>query len=426
MNVGFLPRVGGSFRSLYEVARRLPPGSLEVLTSRHRNDRAFDRHQPLTIHRSWMLSLLDDEGVVYGARPIRQKRWVKMLIALRAFTVLGMLLLFVRTLAALCRRKYDFVIAGQAWVVGWPVWCASKLWRIRYGALVYGEDVGQIVNGGRRDLIAWLFLKSLAGAEWVVCNSGPTRRLAVAAGVDPRKLFVLCPGVDTALFRPRPSALKADNGGDARIVLSVGRVVPQKNFDAVVQALPCVRRAVPGIRYWIRGDGPEKSRIAALARRLGVNDCLAFIEECSYEELPNLYNACDLFVMPNRGVPESGEQEGFGMVFVEASACSKPVIGGRSGGAIEAVLDGGSGLLVDPGDVGALAAAMVRVLLDRELAARLGRCGREYVERAFSWDAYARQIRRLIGASVAGSGNRRYAPPPRSAIPPAAGERSSS
>lgn len=372
-----------------------------------------------------MLSLLDDEGVVVGARPIRQMGLVKWLIALRAFTVLGMLLLLLRTLAALCRRKYDFVIAGQAWVVGWPVWCASKLWHVRYGALVYGEDVGQIVNGERRDLIAWLFLKSLEGAEWVVCNSGPTRLLAVAAGVDPGKLFVLCPGVDTALFQPRPSALKADHGGDARIVLSVGRVVPQKNFDAVVRALPRVRRAVPGVRYWIRGDGPEKSRVTALARRLGVNDCLAFIEECPYEQLPKIYNACDLFVMPNRGVAESGEQEGFGMVFAEASACSKPVIGGRSGGAIDAVLDGRSGLLVDPGDVGELADAMVRVLLDRELATRLGRCGRAYVERAFSWDAYALQIRRLIDSSVAGSRNGRYAPPPRSEIPPAAPERSS-
>ncbi len=345
---------------------------------------------------------------------------MKALIALRVFTLLGMLLLVLRVLAALRFRRYDFAIAGQAWVVGWPIWWARKLWGVRYGALVYGEDLGQIVHGGRRDVIAWLFLKSLDGADWVVCNSGPTRQLAVAAGVDPAKLYVLRPGVDTRLFAPRPPARRAaDRAGRERIILSVGRVVRQKNFEAVVCALPRVRRAVPGIRYWIRGDGPEKIHLAALACRLGVGDCLAFLEECPYEELPKLYNACDLFVMPNQTVAESGEQEGFGMVFAEASACSKPVIGGRSGGAIEAVVEGESGVLVDPSDVNALADAMVRVLRDRELAAQLGRRGREYVVRALSWDAYAERLRSLIGFRGAGRGDGPSAHPVRRASAPA-------
>jgi phosphatidyl-myo-inositol dimannoside synthase len=399
VNVGFLPRIGGSFRALYEMARRFPVGSVDVLTSCHLRGRMFDQGQPLPIRRSRMLSLLDDDGIVWGSRPVRHRGWVRFLIRLRVFTIVAMVTMLIKVLLEARRHRYSFLIAGQGWVVGWPVWCASRVWGIPYGVLAYGEDIAQIMNGGRHDLIAWLFLKSLRGAEWVVSNSAATGELTARAGIDRAKIHTLRPAVDTELFQPQSSRLRRDYDPGTRIVLSVGRLTPQKNFGAVISALPLVRREVPCVKYLIRGDGPEKASLQALARSAGVEDCVEFIPERGYEELPDVYNACDLFVMPNRTIPATGEQEGFGMVFIEASACAKPVIGGRSGGAVEAVLDGRTGILVEPENVEELAAAMIRVLLDSDLAAHLGKNGRRYVEDSFSWEAYAARVQGLIASS---------------------------
>ena len=99
----------------------------------------------------------------------------------------------------------------------------------------------------------------------------------------------------------------------------------------------------------------------------------------------DLLAACEMLVMPSRAILRRGDTEGFGMVFLEAGACGKPVVGGDSGGIRDAVVDGETGLLVDPEDPAEVGAAICRLLSDRELAARLGERGRQRVLERFDF-----------------------------------------
>ena len=116
-------------------------------------------------------------------------------------------------------------------------------------------------------------------------------------------------------------------------------------------------------------------------------------------DLPSLYNLCDVFVMPNRvteGTLLQGDIEGFGISFLEAGACEKPVVAGRSGGAVEAVLHNRTGLLVDPRSEADVAGALQRLLDDPELAQTLGRQARQRIEREFDWRILARQVEEIL------------------------------
>jgi phosphatidylinositol alpha-1,6-mannosyltransferase len=111
------------------------------------------------------------------------------------------------------------------------------------------------------------------------------------------------------------------------------------------------------------------------------------------QELAAYYAACDLFIMPNREI--DGDIEGFGMVFLEAGAARKPVIGGRSGGTEDAIVHGITGLRVDGTDVEAIAFAVVSLLLDPARAKILGEAGRRRIEQEFTWEAVVEQTRGL-------------------------------
>jgi phosphatidylinositol alpha-1,6-mannosyltransferase len=106
--------------------------------------------------------------------------------------------------------------------------------------------------------------------------------------------------------------------------------------------------------------------------------------------------------MPSRQDLERHDVEGFGIVYIEASACGKPVVAGCTGGAPEAVLDGETGLLVDPEDPKAISDALIRILVDSDLATRLGKRGRERAEREFAWSVVAARVDSIVESMVSG------------------------
>ena len=173
---------------------------------------------------------------------------------------------------------------------------------------------------------------------------------------------------------------------------TVGNLVARKGHDMVIRALPRVRQTVPDVTYLIIGDGPYRGQLEALAGALGVRDRVIFAGGIPNEELPPIYALSDLFVMPSRDQSEECDVEGFGVVFLEANACAKPVVGGRSGGICEAISDGVTGLLVDPNDPEDIANALVRLLTNSDLATRLGKRGRLRVVRDFSWERVGDQV----------------------------------
>jgi phosphatidylinositol alpha-1,6-mannosyltransferase len=183
------------------------------------------------------------------------------------------------------------------------------------------------------------------------------------------------------------------------VILTVGRLAERKGHDIVLRALPTVLRKFPETRYLIVGTGPEEQRLRHLAVELGVAEQVVFAGRMPDEDLPDCYAACDVFVMVSREIPAKGDVEGFGIVYLEANAQGKPVVGARSGGVADAVEDGVTGLMVDSTDPENVADAILRLLANKDWAACLGIQGRNRVRTEFSMEVLARRMQSVLANS---------------------------
>lgn len=244
---------------------------------------------------------------------------------------------------------------------------------------------------------AFVSISRFTAAEAQRLGVQPDRLLLIALGVAPSLLSQVAPGASPSVAPSEdlgPSACATAPSG--RMLLTVARLQERyKGHDNVLRALPLIAAKVPDVRYVVVGEGSLRPYLEQLARALNVRDRVTFAGRVSDTERQRLYQQCDVFVMPSRESATGGGAEGFGIVFLEANAAGKPVVGGRSGGTSDAVLDGVTGLLVDPTDVGAIADACTRLLTDRGLAARLGAQGRRRVVDELTWP---KVIARLEGA----------------------------
>jgi len=229
--------------------------------------------------------------------------------------------------------------------------------------------------------------RELAEADCVLAGSRYTAGLARDLGAD--RVLVTRYGTDPERFRPRDAAsLRARLELGARpVLLTIARLVPRKGIDDVLGALADVRRSVPDVAYVIAGSGPDRTRLESIVHRNGLESSVRFVGAIADDELPLWYSLGDVFVMPSRSEPP--DVEGFGIVFLEAAACERPVVAARAGGVPDAVADGVSGLLVSPGDALALARAMTELLSDPARRAELGRRARVRVLAELTWDAVA-------------------------------------
>jgi phosphatidylinositol alpha-1,6-mannosyltransferase len=231
--------------------------------------------------------------------------------------------------------------------------------------------------------------RTLARADRLVSNSEFTAGLARTLGGRAERIRITHCGTDPARFAPRDvRALRERLGlGERPLLVSVTRLVRRKGLDTVLKALGRVREAIPEVGYVVVGDGPDRGRLEALARELGLGALVHFAGDVPNEELPLWYSLGDVFVMPSRSEPP--DVEGFGIVFLEAAAAERPVVAARSGGVPDAVVDGETGLLVEPDDPAGLARGLVALLSDPVRRAELGRRGRERVLLAFTWEQVA-------------------------------------
>ena len=233
--------------------------------------------------------------------------------------------------------------------------------------------------------------KAFAGAGRIIAVSRETERALrqMFPGIE-SKIRLLLPAVDPAEFFPSPQIQGPP------VLLSLGRVVPRKGQDMVIRALPTILREFPKAEYWIAGRGADAERLKTLAVELGVQPQVHFLGLVAAEERVRLYQRCAIYLMPSRTIESKGDFEGFGITFLEANACGKPVIGGHSGGVADAVLDGVTGLLVDPHSPDEIAEKILRLLRDGDFAAQLGRQGRERVECELNWQHTTEQLLNLL------------------------------
>lgn len=227
---------------------------------------------------------------------------------------------------------------------------------------------------------------SIAQAKKLFPVSRYTAGLLETLGASPEQILTVSNGTDPERFRPMDiTDLKRTHQlENRRIILSVGRLAPRKGFDTVLQALPKVRSVLPDVLYVMVGDGPDRERLQSLIERYDVAENVFMTGKVAWDELPAWHNVADVFVTPSRDAPPS--VEGFGIVFLEANACGKPVIGARTGGIPDAIVDGTTGRLVEADNPEQLSDVIQELLIDREAANRLGEQGRKRVLESCTWD----------------------------------------
>ncbi len=269
-----------------------------------------------------------------------------------------------------------------------PVICAVHGREIGYQPLRRFPSAQRIYDRARRF--------AFDHADAFACVSGNTRRLMQEAGVEDERLYVVWNGVDVRPFLSTAGTGLFERHGllGRKILLTVARQVRRKGIDYVIRALPEMLRSRPELAYVLVGDGPDRARLERVAQECGVADSVLFLGSLSDQDVIDAYQTCDLFIMTARD--ELPDVEGFGLVFLEAGACGKPVVGSWAGGVPDAVVHEETGLLADPHDCSEIAGAVLLILGDDALALRLGAAGKRSACADRGWDMAAARFSHIF------------------------------
>jgi phosphatidylinositol alpha-1,6-mannosyltransferase len=358
----FPPRPGGIQSFVHGVVSRLPADDVVVLTSRWRGYQAWDAEQSFSVVRH-------DTSVLLPTPAVRQ-----------------------HAVALLRDRDCTAVWFGAAAPLGLLAPALLDAGAQRLIATTHGHEVGWAALPGARSI-----LRRIASNVDVMTYLGDYTHARLARAVAPydNKLRRLVPAVDSTLFRPDAGGADVRSGlglAGRPVVVCVSRLMPRKGQDTLVRALPEIRRRVPDAALVLVGGGPSRDRLHRLAKETGVSDHVVFSGSVPHADLPAWYGVGDVFAMPCRERLGGVDLEGLGMVFLEAAACALPVVVGISGGSVDAVIDGETGVLVSGSDVNAVAEAISGLLDDPTRAAEMGAKGRAWVSDSWSWDASVRDF----------------------------------
>jgi phosphatidylinositol alpha-1,6-mannosyltransferase len=287
------------------------------------------------------------------------------------------------------RRKPKVVLAAHP-NLG-PIVEAMRLIAPRMKSIIctHGIEVWEPLSALRR--------RALRRANVVLAPSRDTADHVVTRQQVPRVHvrvlpWALDPQFEATISQATASAQLPENFPQGKVVLTVGRWLANeryKGMDTLITALPRLLMRWPQLHLAAVGEGDDREWLEHLAERNGVRRHVHFFSGLSYAELSACYSACDIFALPSRG-------EGFGLVYLEAMARGKPVIGGAHGGAPEVIEDGVTGYLVQHGEATQLATCMETLLANPDLAKQMGLRGRERLERDFRFNVFAKSFKKIL------------------------------
>jgi phosphatidyl-myo-inositol dimannoside synthase len=363
----FPPKIGGIQSYLWELWRRLPPDEVAVLTTPYEGAAGWDRTQPFLTERTEQSVLLPTPGLV---------RRIDRLAA---------------------ETSAELVLLDPAL----PLGLVGPRLSGPFGLVLHGAEV---TVPGRVPGASTVLGRVLRQARLVVAAGGYPAAEAERVAGRSLPVVVVPPGVDADRFQPLNGAARVGARvglglpPDRRIVLGVSRLVPRKGFDVLIEAAGLLAADHPDLMVVIAGDGRDRQRLERMAASNQAP--VRFLGRVPDDRLPAVYGAADVFAMLCRNRWGGLEQEGFGIVFLEAAAAGVPQVAGASGGADEAVVDGETGLVVrHPEDPLAAAGALDRLLDDVDLRERMGRNGRMRVEAEFSYEVLAARLREALALS---------------------------
>jgi phosphatidylinositol alpha-1,6-mannosyltransferase len=363
----FPPKTGGIQVYLYELWRRLEPGRGVVLTANsHADARQFDAENEIVVERVAATTLFFPTPRV-----------------LRAIE------------DAIARHQPDLVLLDPAWPLGL---LGPRLSR-PYGVVLHGAEVAV---PGRIPFASSSLRYVLRHASVALCaGEYPESEARRVAAEHMPPVIQVPPGVDTNVFRPltkrRRTTVRKSFGfsDDDLLVCSYSRLVPRKGMDTLIRASVELASDFPQLRVVIGGSGRDQRRLQALANRLKAP--VTFLGRVPDERLGDWLASNDLMVMDCRSRWLGLEQEGFGIVFLNAAASGIAQVAGRSGGSHEAVRDGVTGYVVDkPRRAHELALTMAALLGNDALREQFGQQAREEVVANFDWEQLAASLRESL------------------------------
>jgi len=364
----FGPRAGGIETFVVGLLERVPHGEVLVYTSAQPSSQEYD----LRWMQDYGVEVIRDRSKILLPTPRVISNLKKIIRAKEMKTV------WFGAAAPLAISARWLKSAGATHIValthGHEVWW-SKLWPF-----------------------SWL-MNEIASNVHVATYLGEFTRTALAPRFkDSRKLIKVAPGIDTEHFVPLPSPeLRAFHGIDnSPTIVSVGRLVHRKGQDRLVAAMPKILEEVPSAQLVFIGEGPHRETLDNLVSKHSLHDHVKFIGRIHYKDLPRYISMGDIFAMPSRSRLFGLEVEGLGIVYLEASACGLPVIGGASGGAPDAVQHGVTGYVVAGNNVDEIAQRCVELLSNPELRLKMGSAGRAWVEYQWRWQIWSKEFNRAL------------------------------
>ena len=370
----FLPMVGGSINWLINSYSRYPKDTAVLIAPRCDDPGSIDGELSFQVTRL--------PGPMPSWDPVVPSSWPEYWSALR------------HVMMVCDQHGVEQIHCAKVLPEGLLAMALRLRRSIPYVIYAHGEEI-QICQTSR--MLKWLLPKVYNGAAAIIANSTNTKNILESVGVVPRKIHIIHPGVNAKEFTDQDflgDEIRKRHKLVGPVLLTVGRLQRRKGQDMVIKVLPEVKKIIPSINYLVVGSGDEAAYLQNLAYECGVADCVVFAGKVSDDELPAYFSACDVFVMPNRQIGE--DIEGFGMVYLEAGAAGKPVIGGNSGGTGDAIMDGVTGLRVDGDNLEALRHAILTILHDPAKANRMGEEGRRRVMNEFSWEQVTSKTRSLL------------------------------
>jgi len=284
------------------------------------------------------------------------------------------------------------LVHAHDWIVGLAAQSLARRLQVPLVTTIHDTAMGK--HFGRLDrsqqYVAfterWLVGES---TRTIACSEFVKSELVQHYGGDSGCVDVIPCGVDPALLEVPvnlPAFRSVFAHPEERLVCYVGRLDQEKGIDVLLHAFAQLSGHLPGLRLVLVGEGQRQAELQQLVGELGMTGQVTFLGYVAFPALAAIYRAAEVVVVPSLYEP-------FGLVALEAMAAGRPVVAAEAGGLTEIVTEGATGLCVPPGDAGALAAALERVLSDGALAGRLARQGREHAVSGYSWSRVAELTR---------------------------------
>ena len=363
------PRAGGIETFVLGLIEGLPKNSLIIYTSSQKGDKAFDAQ------------LLEK----FGAAVIRDR--AKMLLPTPRVTRK-----VVKILRQAQIRNVWFGAAAPLALM------AGKL-RSAGASNIVALSHGHEVWWAKIPILKSLLKKIIKDVDHLGYLGDFTKGEIAKISNQPQKFLQIAPGIDTEHFAPRKARvdlIEKYRLEGRRVIVSVGRLVHRKGQDELVKAMPKILEQFPDAILLFVGEGPIKQMLFNSAKQLGVLPKVVFAGRVSHHDLPDYICLGEIFAMPVRSRFSGLEVEGLGIVYLEASSCGLPVIGGSSGGAPDAVLDGETGYVVDGNDLTAISTQIVRLLSDEKLRKEMGGRGRKWAIENWRWEIWSKEFNKSL------------------------------